>query len=117
MEKLLKYLSDEWDRKAIGSELSELRMALDLLTWPFRAKRLKQVFRRFAALPRSRKVRIDFILPSKYGDGQPIPEEEITKAMLKISDKYGGSTTLVANGRWIDEKAERKEADVNGFLY
>lgn len=67
-------------------------------------------------LPRSRKVRIDVIFSSKYGYGKPIPEEEITNAMLKISDKYGGSTTLVGSGRWIDERGERKEEDVKSFF-
>lgn len=63
-----------------------------------------------------KKVRIDFIFPSKYKDGTPILEEEIKKAMLKISDKYGGSTTLIGSGKWIDEKGERKEEDVKSLF-
>jgi hypothetical protein len=67
-------------------------------------------------LPQPKKVRIDFIFPSKYKDGTAIPEDAITKAMMKISDKYGGSTTLVGSGKWIDEMGERKEEDVKSFF-
>jgi FKBP-type peptidyl-prolyl cis-trans isomerase (trigger factor) len=41
-------------------------------------------------LPLPKKVRIDFILSKIDKDGNEISEEELRKAMLEISDRYGG---------------------------
>jgi FKBP-type peptidyl-prolyl cis-trans isomerase (trigger factor) len=45
-------------------------------------------------LPLPKKVRIDFILSKIDEDGKEISEEELRRAMLEISDRYGGSTAL-----------------------
>jgi FKBP-type peptidyl-prolyl cis-trans isomerase (trigger factor) len=45
-------------------------------------------------LPLPKKVRIDFILSRIAEDGNEISEGELRKAMLEISDRYGGSTAL-----------------------
>ncbi len=56
-------------------------------------------------MPLPKKVRIDFILSKIDKDGNEISEEELRKAMLEISDRYGGSTALEASeGRYISTK-------------
>jgi FKBP-type peptidyl-prolyl cis-trans isomerase (trigger factor) len=45
-------------------------------------------------MPLPKKVRIDFILSRIAEDGNEISEEELRKAILEISDRYGGSTAL-----------------------
>jgi hypothetical protein len=56
-------------------------------------------------LPLPKKVRIDFILSKIDEDGNEICEEELRKAMLEISDRYGGSTALEASeGRYINKE-------------
>jgi hypothetical protein len=41
-------------------------------------------------LPLPKKVRIDFIFSRIAEDGNEISEGELRKAMLEISDRYGG---------------------------
>ena len=41
-------------------------------------------------MPLPKKVRIEFILSKIDKDGNVISEEELRKAMLEISDRYGG---------------------------
>jgi hypothetical protein len=66
------------------------------------------------ALPK--KVRIDFILSKIDEDGIEISEEELRKAMLEISDRYGGSTALeTSEGRYINKEGVRKTEKILSF--
>ncbi len=55
-------------------------------------------------MPLPKKVRIDFILSKIDEDENEISEEELRKAMLEISDRYGGSTALEASEDAISTK-------------
>ena len=69
---------------------------------------------RLLTLPR--KVRIDFILSKIDKDGNEISEEELRKAMLEISDRYGGSTALEASeGRYINKEGVKKTEKILSF--
>lgn len=49
-------------------------------------------------------------------DGNEISEEELRKAMLEISDKYGGSTALeTSEGRFISKEGVRKTEKILSF--
>lgn len=63
-----------------------------------------------------KKVRIDFILSKVDANGNEISEEELRKAMLEISDRYGGSTALeTSEGRYINKKGVRKTEKILTF--
>jgi hypothetical protein len=67
-------------------------------------------------LPLPKKVRIDFILSKIDEDGKEISEEELRKAMLEISDRYGGSTALEASeGRYINKEGVKKTEKILSF--
>jgi hypothetical protein len=67
-------------------------------------------------LPLPKKVRIDFILSKIDEDGNEICEEELRKAMLEISDRYGGSTALEASeGRYINKEGVKKTEKILSF--
>lgn len=66
------------------------------------------------ALPK--KVRIDFILSKIDEHGNEISEEELKRAMIEISDRYGGSTALESSeGRYINKEGVRKAEKVLSF--
>jgi hypothetical protein len=47
---------------------------------------------------------MDFILSKIDEEGNEISEGELRKAMLEISDRYGGSTALeTSEGRYINK--------------
>jgi hypothetical protein len=63
-----------------------------------------------------KKVRIDFILSKIDVDGNEISEEELRKAMLEVSDRYGGSTALEASeGRYINKEGVNKTEKILSF--
>ena len=63
-----------------------------------------------------KKVRIDFILSRIAKDGNEISEEDLRKAMLAISDRYGGSTALeTSEGRYINKEGLRKTEKILSF--
>lgn len=63
-----------------------------------------------------KKVRIDFILSKIDEDGNEISEEELRKAVLEISDRYGGSTALeTSEGRYINKEGVRKTEKILSF--
>jgi hypothetical protein len=67
-------------------------------------------------LPLPKKVTIDFVLSKIDEYGNEISEEELKRAMLEISDKYGGSTALEASeGRYINKEGVRKAEKLQGF--
>jgi hypothetical protein len=67
-------------------------------------------------MPLPKKVRIDFILSRIAEDGNEISEEELRKAMLEISDRYGGSTALeTSEGRYINKEGVRKTEKILSF--
>jgi hypothetical protein len=67
-------------------------------------------------LPLPKKLRIDFILSKIDEDGNEIPEEELRKAMLEISDRYGGSTALeTSEGRYINKEGVKKTEKILSF--
>lgn len=67
-------------------------------------------------MPLPKKVRIDFILSKIDENGNEIPEEELRKAMLEISDRYGGSTALEASeGRYINKEGVKKTEKILSF--
>ena len=52
---------------------------------------------------------MDFILSKIDGDSNEISEGELRKAMLEISDRYGGSTALeTSEGRYINKEGVKK---------
>jgi hypothetical protein len=56
-------------------------------------------------LPLPKKVTIDFVLSKIDEYGNEISEEELKRAMIKISDRYRGSTALeTSEGRYISTK-------------
>jgi hypothetical protein len=67
-------------------------------------------------LPLPKKVRIDFILSKIDEDGNEISEGELRKAMLEISDRYGGSTALeTSEGRYINKEGVKKTEKILSF--
>jgi hypothetical protein len=67
-------------------------------------------------LPFPKKVRIDFILAKIDEEGNEISEQDLRKAMLEISDKYGGSTALeTSEGRFISKEGVRKTEKILCF--
>jgi hypothetical protein len=67
-------------------------------------------------LPLAKKVRMDFILSKIDEDGNEISEEELRKAMLEISDRYGGSTALeTSEGRYINKEGIKKTEKILSF--
>jgi hypothetical protein len=63
-----------------------------------------------------KKVRIDFILSKIDEDGNEISEEELRKAVLEISDRYGGSTALeTSEGRYINKEGVKKTEKILTF--
>jgi hypothetical protein len=67
-------------------------------------------------LPLPQKVRIDFILSKIDEDGNEISEYELRKAMLEISDRYGGSTALeTSEGRYINKEGVKKTENILSF--
>jgi hypothetical protein len=67
-------------------------------------------------MPLPKKVRIDFILSRIAEDGNEISEEELRKAMLEISDRYGGSTALeTSEGRYINKEGVRQTEKILSF--
>ena len=67
-------------------------------------------------MPLPKTVRIDFILSKTDAKGNEISEEELRKAMLEISDRYGGSTALEASeGRYINKEGVRKSESILSF--
>jgi FKBP-type peptidyl-prolyl cis-trans isomerase (trigger factor) len=67
-------------------------------------------------MPLPKKVRIDFILSKIDEHGNEISEEELRKAMLEISDRYGGSTALeTSEGRYINKEGVRKTEKILTF--
>jgi hypothetical protein len=67
-------------------------------------------------MPLPKKVKIDFILSRIAEDGNEISEEELRKAMLEISDRYGGSTALeTSEGRYINKEGIRKTEKILSF--
>lgn len=67
-------------------------------------------------MPLPKKVRIDFILSKIDENGSEISEEELRKAMLEISDRYGGSTALeTSEGRYINKEGVRKTEKILTF--
>ena len=65
--------------------------------------------------PPKKKIRIDFILSKIDRDGNEIQDGELQKAVLEISDKYGGSTTLVGTGYWVNKEGRRAEEKIMSF--
>jgi hypothetical protein len=52
---------------------------------------------------------MDFILSKIDEEGNEISEGELRKAMLEISDRYGGSTALeTSEGRYINKEGVKK---------
>jgi hypothetical protein len=67
-------------------------------------------------MPLPKKVRIDFILSNRSADGNEISEEELRKAMLEITDMYGGSTALeTSEGRYINKEGVMKTEKILSF--
>ena len=67
-------------------------------------------------MPLPRKVKTDFILSRIAEDGNEISEEELRKAMLEISDRYGGSTALeTSEGRYINKEGVRQTEKILSF--
>ena len=67
-------------------------------------------------MPLPKKVRIDFILSKIDEDGNQISEVDLRKAMLEISDRYGGSTALeTSEGRYINKEGIRKTEKILSF--
>lgn len=67
-------------------------------------------------MPLPKKVRIDFILSKIDEDGNEISEGDLRKAMLEISDRYGGSTALeTSEGRYINKEGVRKTEQILSF--
>jgi hypothetical protein len=67
-------------------------------------------------LPLPKKLRIDFILSRVDRNGNEISEEELSKSMLEISDRYGGSTALESSeGRYINKEGVRKSEKILSF--
>jgi hypothetical protein len=67
-------------------------------------------------LPLPKKVRMDFILSKIDEDGNEISERELRKAMLEISDRYGGSTALeTSEGRYINKEGVKKTEKILSF--
>ena len=67
-------------------------------------------------MPLPKKVRIDFILSKIDEDGKEISEEKLRKAMVEISDMYGGSTALeTSEGRYINKEGIRKTEKILSF--
>lgn len=67
-------------------------------------------------MPLPKKTRIDFILSKTDEDGKEISEEDLGKAMLEISDRYGGSTALeTSEGRYINKEGVRKTEKILSF--
>src|SRR5687768_17990343 len=67
-------------------------------------------------MPYPKKVRIDLILSKIDEDGNEISEGELRKAMLEISDRYGGSTALeTSEGRYINKEGVKKTEKILSF--
>jgi hypothetical protein len=67
-------------------------------------------------LPLPKKVRMDFILFKIDENGNEISEGELRKAMLEISDRYGGSTALeTSEGRYINKEGVKKTEKILSF--
>ncbi|HEU4443507.1 MAG TPA: hypothetical protein VFR94_02420 [Nitrososphaeraceae archaeon] len=67
-------------------------------------------------MPLPKKVRMDFILSKIDEDDNEISEGELRKAMLEISDRYGGSTALeTSEGRYINKEDVKKTEKILSF--
>ena len=65
-------------------------------------------------MPLPKKVRMD--LSKIDEDGNEISEGELRKAMLEISDRYGGSTALeTSEGRYINKEGVKKTEKILSF--
>lgn len=49
--------------------------------------------------------RFEFLLPRRYSDGQPIPNELIAETLFELEEKFGAvsSETQVIRGHWLHE--------------
>ena len=62
--------------------------------------------------------RYEFLLPRRYNDQQPIPEELLVNTLLELENQFGAvsSESQVIHGRWRNEGQSYRDELVRVFV-